>query len=615
MRKFYSLLSVFLFCMVAFSANATKITVNIDDVSRVAVKVNNVEQKEFSNGDNSLDVPEYASVSIEAKSGAFISKVVRKSTSAEEYVSNMTSCYLSISSSNEGETWTVTSINADDARDGKCRVYVDDASKVKIQRSGTYTYAELIDGWNDLSFIIEKELPLTVGSADYSTPLYAVKLNGEAVKAEGSAYRISPANGDKIEVFANYPDEAVAVSFSYVDEEAKGFISSVKVGDKEVTNYNDKNFTVKLGQKLTIAGNANSYKLNSLTVNDSPVNFYGSYSFTVTGETKIYVDARKYGMVNAVIDIDHPENVTVYEGYSYSNKLMTLKEGRNEVALVETNSLIQIMPQSGCTISSVSDGTNSYYADYSNAYTVTLTEGMVLTIKSQSISRDKTAMVYIDDRSAATQYFNFQRGDRSSIDLASGYNKVAFYDGDNPFGLSWYGAQFANVYKNGETVSPMYENTTTYELRLADGDVVKVYLASNPEKHHVSFKLNGVEAGNIAATCDRITKVADWADDFDVLSGTEVSLSQLSGSDLTVRVNDKVVEAGEDGKFTFVVDADTECKIAAGAAGVDSIGVEAVGSDVYNLHGILLIKDASKEQIDELPAGFYIIGGKKRAIL
>lgn len=612
MRKFYFLLVFLMSCISSLTAGATGITINIDDVSRVAVKVNYVEQNGLVNGDNKLEIADNTSLTIEAKDGAFLKKVVRKSTSAEEYVSNMKQCYITVTPSSEGETWTVTSINADDARDGKCRIYVDDASKVKVQRSGTYTYAELVDGWNDVSFITATELPLTIGSADYSSPLYSVKLNGKAVEAQGSAYRISPANGDEIEVLANYPDKDVPVTFTYANDESKGFITSVKVGETEAEGYNEAGFSVKLGQKLTITGDANNYKLNQLTVNGSPVSFYGSYSFVVTGETKIYVDAHKYGVIKAVIDVDHPENVKVYEGYSYNNKLITLKEGRNEVSLVETSAMVQILPQSGCNITSVSDGTTTYTADYSKTYTVTLKEGMVLTIKSEATTRDKHAMVYIDDRSAATYYFNFQRGDRSSIDMTTGYNDVAFYDGDNPFGVSWYGAPFANVYKNGESVKPMYEGTATYELNLADGDIVKIYLASNPEKQHVSFKLSGVEADNVSVTCDRLTKIETWAEGFDVLPGTEVALESKTGSQLSVKVNGEPVAASEGGKYTFAVTKATECEVGSVADGISNAIAEGKAeSNVYNIQGVLLLKNAAKEQVNSLPAGVYVVGGKK----
>ncbi len=45
---------------------------------------------------------------------------------------------------------------------------------------------------------------------------------------------------------------------------------------------------------------------------------------------------------------------------------------------------------------------------------------------------------------------------------------------------------------------------------------------------------------------------------------------------------------------------------------VESVGVDSdESSDVYSATGILLHKNATPEQINSLPAGLYIIGGKK----
>lgn len=49
-------------------------------------------------------------------------------------------------------------------------------------------------------------------------------------------------------------------------------------------------------------------------------------------------------------------------------------------------------------------------------------------------------------------------------------------------------------------------------------------------------------------------------------------------------------------------------------SGVEILTVDSKNTDVYNLEGVLVVKNASAEQISQLPKGLYIIGGKKRAI-
>lgn len=615
MRKFYSIIVTALLTFVSMSANAINITVNVDNPSRVSISVNyGAPLENIVAGDNAITVNEYESVQIKAKDNAFLTKVVRSMEGAEdteEYVSNMTECNIYVSSYNAGATWTVTSVNADDSRDGSCTVTVDDPSNVQMQRSGTYTFVDLTAGDNTVKFSTANELPLTIGPKNYGTALYQVKVNGEVVAPEGTQWRISPANGDKVEVFANFPDVDVPVHFTYAQEEAKGFITNVTVDGTAVSNYNDADFTVKAGSKVEISGNTSDYNLVSFKVNGNTQYFYGSYNFIATEETTIEVDAKKYGTVKATLDIDNPDNIIVYKGYSYNNDIITgLVAGENEIELSETNAQIQIKAVSGCYITSVTADEMSISKDYSDAYNVTVTEGMKIVVKSGSIERNSKAVVYIDSKEAAAQYFSFQRSDRSSIDIATGYNEISFYDGDNPFGLSCYGAEYANVYKNNEAIKPMYEGSTTYELNLTDGDVVKIFLASNPEMLEAELTAaDNVDASKVAVTMDRISSVTEWAGKHNVLPGTEISIKPAEGYEISVAVDGENVNAGEDGAFTVVVSKNTTVAVSLKGTGISSINAEkAAGNHIYNIQGVRVADNADMKQ---LPAGIYIINGKK----
>lgn len=616
MRKFYTIFATALLALISMTANAINITINVDDPSRIDLIVNYGSPLEgIVAGDNVITVNEYESVQIKAKENVFLTKVVRSmegTDDSEEYISNMSDCYIYINSSYEGAKWTVTSANADDARDGSCRIYVDDPSKVIVQRSGTYSYVTMSEGWNDVKFITASELPLTIGPKDYGTSLYQVKVNGEVVAPQGSAWRISPDNGANVEIFANFPDDLYfPIHFSYADEESKGFISDVTVNGESVTNYNDDDFTVKAGSQVVVKGNTSDYNLKSFTVNGNSTYFYGQYSFTATEETSISVEAKKYGTVKATLNVDNADNVIVYRGYSYNNDIISLVSGENNIELSETNNTIQIKAASGCYITSVTADGNSYSTDYSDAYNVTVTEGMNIVITSGAIERNSKAVVYIDSKEAASQYFSFQRSDRSSQDIATGYNEISFYEGDNPFGLSWYGASYANVYKNNEAVRPLYDGSTTYELNLADGDVVKIFLACNPETYDVELSATAdVDKSKVAVAMDRIVNLTDWAGKHNVLQETEIRIAPEAGYAINVAVDGTAQKAAEDGSFVVKVMANTTVAISHDKG--DGIDVpQAVGKAdgaVYNMHGIRVANNAD---ISNLPAGVYVINGKK----
>lgn len=614
MKKFYYYFVAALVMCISHTANAVNIILNIDDPARVSVSVNYGSALEgLVAGDNALSVNEYESVQIKAAADAFLSKVVRSQEGAEdseEYVSNMSECNLYISSYYEGAKYTVTTADASSARDGSCRIYVDDPSKVTLQRSGTYTYVDLSEGWNDVKYIKASELPLTIGPKNYGSALYQVKVNGEPVPAEGSAWRLSPADGDNIEIFANFPDVDVPVKFSYATDESKGFVTGVTVDGTAVSNYNDDNFTVKAGSNLTISGNTGDYMLNSFSVNGNSVYFYGQYNFIVTEATTISIDAKKYGTVKATLNVDNASNITVYRGESYYNDIIQIHDGDNVIELSETNTQIQIKPASGCFITSVTADGSKYSADYNGAYNIYVTEGMNIAVVSGAIERNSKAVVYIDSREAASQYFNFQRNDRSTIDIVTGYNEFNFYEGDNPFGLSWYGAAYANVYKNGEAVSPMYSGSTTYELTLADKDVVKIYLASDPETYKADITAGaGVGASDVTVVFDRISVPADWAGSRSVLPGTEIAFRAAGENDIRVSADGAAVAPAADGAFIVTVNKNTAISVFMAESGIEAVatGSEPDGA-VYNLQGIRV---ADKNGMNDLPAGIYIVNGKK----
>lgn len=615
MKKFYFFILTALLMLVSVPANALDVILNIDNPDNIQVSVNyGAPLENLVAGDNIVSADEYQSVSITAKPDALITKIVKSMEGAddtEEYVSNMTSYSLYMSSYTAGAKYTITTAKADEVRDGSCRIYVDDPSKVKVQRSGTYTDITLAEGWNDVKYMTDKELPLTIGGVSYDAVLYQVKLNDEVVEPQGTSWRISPATGDKIEIFANFPDIDVPVKFSYTSEEAKGFVTGVTVDGTPVDNYNDDSFTVKAGSTLAVSGNTNDYSLSYFKVNGNSTYFYGSYSMVVTSETNIEIDAHKYSTVKAILDIDYPENVIVYRGYSYNGDVISgLVSGENTIELSETNTMIQIKAASGCFISSVTAGGSPVSADYDGAYNVTVTEGMSIIVTSGAIERDSKAVVYVDDRLAATQYFSFMRSDRTAVDIATGYNDIAFYEGDNPFGLSWCGAPCANVYLNNEPVAPMYENSTVYELNLNDGDVVKIFLASDPDIYNATINAGeNLDAGKVSVTFDRINNVTDWAKTHSVLPGTEISIKPVGDYKISVKADDTAIAPDASGAFVVKVNKDSTIAVNSTSAGIDGIVTDATGEcEVYNLQGIRVSND---NDLTRLPAGIYIVNGKK----
>lgn len=521
MKKNYFVLIILFVIIASLKANAFNITVNVDDASRVSLYLGSSKQT-LTDGDNVLDVKTGDRLYFSANTG-YVLKSVMNGTTAET-ISSLTSCMIGLDEATHTDAkWIVTTCPLDDVRTASCKVTVDDASKVTLGFSGTYTTYALKDGENDVKFVPEVESTFAISAKDNSVSLYSVKKNSEPVSPQYGTYRIDVVNGDKIEIQANYPDEDYSVKFN-LSEKAEGFITKVQVNGVEVKNFMDDNFTVKAGSQVSITGNTNDYSLESFKVNGSDVDFYGSYSFMVTGPTNVDIVAHKYGNISAVLDIDDASHVTVYKGYSYYGNSVEVKTGKNTIEVPESTPVIAIKANDGYTLVSVSDGTTDFVErDGNSEVNVKVTDAMNITVKTAELVRDKNAVVYVEDASVPS-YMRFMRKDYTTIDLATGYNHIPFYDGDLPFSSSFYGTSTLNVYKNDELMEPQYTGATSYTLNVEDNDVVKFFFTKTPAIAKATVTVEG-DAKELTAVKDQIKEVADFTNPISCLEDTELSLA------------------------------------------------------------------------------------------
>ena len=610
MKKNYFVLIILFVIIASLKANAFNITVNVDDASRVSLYLGSSKQT-LTDGDNVLDVKTGDRLYFSANTG-YVLKSVMNGTTAET-ISSLTSCMIGLDEATHTDAkWIVTTCPFDDVRTASCKVTVDDASKVTLGFSGTYTTYALKDGENDIRFVPEVESTFAISAKDNSVSLYSVKKNSEPVSPQYGTYRIDVVNGDKIEIQANYPDEDYSVKFN-LNEKAEGFITKVQVNGVEVKNFMDDNFTVKAGSQVSITGNTNDYSLESFKVNGSDVDFYGSYSFMVTGPTNVDIVAHKYGNLSAVLDIDDASHVTVNKGYSYYGNSVEVKTGKNTIEVPESTPVIAIKANDGYTLVSVSDGTTDFVErDGNSEVNVKVTDAMNITVKTAELVRDKNAVVYVEDASVPS-YMRFMRKDYTTIDLTTGYNHIPFYDGDLPFSSSFYGTSTLNVYKNDELVEPQYTGATSYTLNVEDNDVVKFFFTKTPAIAKATVTVEG-DAKELTAVKDQIKEVADFTNPIPCLEDTELSFSVSDKSSVkSFTMNGTAVTPQEDGTYKVIITADSDIKVELGvASGIKSVtGSENKANNVYTTDAVLVIKNATRSQIDGLAKGIYIINGKK----
>lgn len=612
MKKFYLFLIMLLSVIAPQAADAFSITLNVDDASRINVFLNGT--KDVVNGDNVFEVKDGDYLSVTTQNNAGLVSVFNgdKAVKLDSY----SSFRLKLTESEyAGAKFIVKTATLDEMRTASCKVTVDDPSKVTLRLSRTFTTVQLKSGENEVKFIPGTESTFTISPQSYNTPLYKVTRNSVAAEAEWGSYTLkNVAEGDVIDIQANYPDIDCAVKFN-VNAEGVGFIKSVTVNGNEVTNYLDDNFTVKCGSTISITRNSEDYKLESFKVNgeDKTSDFYeDSYNIFVTDATTLDITAKKYTTFKATVDIDDVSHATVYKGYSYYDDAFDMKNGKNEIEVSEKQPLISLVAKDGYYFTSVNDGTTEYTDQSTSEIKVDVTDGMVLKVVTAAIVRDKKALVYVDNRSA-TSSMVFSRGDYNRIEIGTGYNELEFYKGDNPFSVTVY-ANTKKVYKNDVAVDPTYSGGSYFRFSLEDGDVVKMFFTKTPATVKADITANG-GAENLSVVKDRIQPVADFSAGISCLEDTELAFAAKEGYSIkALTVDGTAATAEADGTYKVVVKADAnivvDLQTASGISSVTNADANRT-ANVYNANGVLVLKNATPEQTAKLAKGLYIINGKK----
>lgn len=645
MRKIYSFLLAVVACVWSASVSADiTVTINIDDINRVTVGQYDVSTYDYpaieglKTGANVLTFADAVTLKVLTQSSDYgINSITYVQGANKGSIEVQYGAYINISDAWDGAVFTITSFSYADLRTAKCKVYVDDASKVSLQRN--YVSVALEDGLNIVPFIPSGSNAENSFAIRGNGSLYKVKLNGEEQSSYGTYY-LTVADGDSLTILANFPDVDVPVHFVAGNAASAGFITAVKVDGTAVSNWADADFTVKLGSNVEFSGNVSDYQCDSLIVDGTKTTYFsGTTSFFVGKESDYTIKyyAAKYQSYDVTINIDNPAAVSAYKyssSYfsSYSATPITLQAGANVVSFNTSCKYLFIKTNAGSKVLTFVDADNQDFSSNTiGSYPtgIATADGAVYTITTWTVDRSSTLAFYIDDPAAAqhggqltlaadnynnmSQPLVFQNPQGASVLAQSGYNLVKFDpEFDNPAQVSFYvdDASTVNFYINGEK----QEASTTFSgITLSDGDVLKAYLLGTPAEYSVSFaSKEGSDFGFTDVVRDVIVPVSDVSAPLSVLTDTQISF-RLSGTTL-VTANGKALVADEDGVYTLSINENTAILAGGEPTGIANAAA-ADSRNVYSLQGVLLLQDATEAQIQSLPAGMYIIGGKTTYLL
>ena len=561
------------------------------------------------------NVSDYASVNIYSNNGYAISKVV-DGNNVERDLSSPQAFYIS-GSSWEGElVLNVSTYNLDEARDKSVTIKVDgDPSMVKIGRknySQTLTPTE-----NEFVFkYMDSELPLTIEHANYNLSLFKVSLNDTPVEKSGSYFYVSPADGDVITV---QPESNVNVdlNFTYSSEDIIGVIEGVEVNGAKAT-WDKKKLTVKQGSKVYLDFNNIDYTDIVASVNGTPITFptYGVYyEFSADDEAgyNFEISANAIAPYPVTIYCEDYDKVAVYNSSAYSlTEPIYLTQAETVINIPKSNNYVTVKPISSDYIVNLTVNGNALTSSYSPGQVSIEGDDVRIEVAVEKIARDMQMAVYLDEAEWIFDYCtvllsNYKATEHKCF-LQNGYQVINFGDFDNDIYFSFYGPGYTspNIYRNGEKLSYLYSTT------VADGDVFKAYV-NEPETYAVTYDIE--DGADAAVYHDIITRIDNPAN-HNVLSNTQIQIRPAADANVNVEINGTALTPGEDGNYTAYINADSNVKVSAdGSAGIDNVTEDANAPvNVYNLQGIEVLHSASKAEINALPAGIYVAGGKKIVI-
>lgn len=647
MKKIYSFLASVLAVASTTAASAMSVTVIVDNPQAVSIVSSKYEYDDDGNGryvytplvDPVQDVnvissdESYLSAYVKANDGYAITSVKQGET--EKLYSTPTDSWnMYMSSYTDGEVYVVSTMNLDEVRTASVEVTVDDPSKVRLARKGNLGGdVVLTAGKQTVKFDPKTENTFSIMAKSSTSPIYSVKLNGETVSMDYGQYKMEVKDGDKLDIAANFPDEDYLVKVIVPEGLESVFKGFLRASDN--TTYEGNFFEgvpIHAGTSIRMDVNTTDYYVEDIIVNG--VSTQRTYWDGVIDKPYTFeIKAHAFEDFVLEIDVDDPSRVNLYNGGKWGGTLMQLVAGVNTVTLRESKygNSFYVEPTDGNIIKSVRI-VNGDSEKTQSGGNITINKGDKLYITSGVKEPDTKLLIWVDPaavNSIDKITFNEMYGSKvfGSITVQAGMNEFNYCYSDltmqmniltkhpDPIPEGYIAWTPYISFNDGDAENLSYLMMRSYYLdgqdAMANGDILRIFY-EQPVKATVAVTLSeAVEASKISVEVDT-RAVADWAS-MSLFKGSTVKIipaTVADGKTMKCNVDGTPVNADADGNFSFTVTGDHNVALDMSTTGIDAVGSDADASAkvVYNLQGIRM-PDA-----DNLPAGIYIINGKKVAV-
>ncbi|MDE6378314.1 MAG: hypothetical protein K2K72_06180, partial [Duncaniella sp.] len=355
-----------------------------------------------------------------------------------------------------------------------------------------------------------------------------------------------------------------------------------------------------------------------------------SFMMTKTPVSELIIDRKKMTVtINADTDYD---KITV----RYGNDTMVLGQASVSLELPATSTeLALILDLEGKRIQRVIDALTGDDLAFDAATGVLsgLRDGMTASVVIGDYLRDNSLTVYLEEESSVLKDVRLVLGDgtvnRKEISVQEGYQQIMYHAEDVPMALMVADGNPA-VYLDGE-LQESADGTYLLPADLHEGSVLRLYAEEQPHVS-VSYSLVNLSGYSVSVRHDDDSDI-DLSASHKLMPGVGIRLMVTPVMSLAamprvasragvvqpyVLLNEEELTPQPDGSYFVKVrkeHAEKGLNFSVGlpdvSSGIDEMAEEEGTFTVYDLRGVLIVRDASREELKALAPGVYIINGQK----
>lgn len=625
-----------------FTASAAQVTVIVDNPAAIKIGKNVYDYSTWSQQYVSLvdEVTEINNFEIEgtvqfdiAATDDYVITSVKDANDSEKVSSAPTRTCNIYEWSGDTFTYVVTTKSIEDLYTASCTINVDDPSKVRLRTGGSLGKDITLESTTTiLKFdpVSSGANQLQLGPVTSSVPLYEVKLNDEVQTPLYGNYTLTLTDGCTVDITAIIPDKDVTLKVNVPDDCKGVFKAMQKMKDGSTYEYEDiegdflAGATLKAGTPLRLVLDADAYSIDNFKVNGTDTYISGgAYTFTIMDNTVIDIEAQAYKAFDVPFTFDDYTHVKMYKGSSTWGSTFDLTENECSFSFTEKTDdshtvYVDAKPGFFVKKTTLTDAAGKKTV-WTSPAAVVLSEGCSVTVATGTQTNAGILHVWLDEAIAPTvtqiKVTDWSGSAKASCDApVAGVNTLDISELVSGGGYATYTLRLERTNSDapyisineGEPYLDNYGSLTIESTKLRGTDIYR-YFAAEPVRHEVSFNAGDLNKENFTITVDKMP-VDEWESN-QFFAGSAVTIASNNGSKFYVKLNDAPPVESVEGAHTFTVDGATAVRLSSDSSAINAIEADETNATrtVYNLQGI-------RVNSENLPAGIYIINGKKVAV-